>query len=355
MRTQKKLVWILILAIVMTLLPGSGAYAAERQPVYFQVQMGTSAGAPQPIEAKVEAGAGETVYATVSLVNSGSESIDLAGILLGLSYNTKDFSFVSARALLSGTTTERPKEGDIRILNVDTKEGGKIATVGGGSQSVQLVELELKVKNAVPGDVIRMALNEAGRHEYQLVGNDHQVDTPVGEFGAITVAQPLGVEVSGKVALTEKAADVSKATVVLTTNTVGNAASDVYGYITGGNDYVANVEKDGTWSIPTVASGHYTMLIRMPGALYYRKNNMEVAAGEAVVYKDIMLYLGDLNMDGRITLIDQNEVLSSKNYNKTADMAEKEYADLNSDGRITLIDQNIVLSSKNYNKAAVVE
>ena len=164
---------------------------------------------------------------------------------------------------------------------------------------------------------------------------------------------PLGVAVSGRVALT--AGDVSKATVVLIAEgTALNTAAEAYAYEATADDYTAAVGADGTWSMETVAAGTYTLLIRKPGALYYQKNHF-VVGDEPVEYKAVTLPVGDLNLDGKVTATDQNVVLSSKNYNKNAEDAEKAYADLNHDGKVTAADQNTILSSKNYNKSAQVE
>lgn len=352
MRTQKKLVWILILALVMTMLPVSGAYGAEQQPVFFQVQMGTEAGAPKPVGTKVEAGAGETVYATVNLVNGGTESIDLAGILLGLSYKTGDFSFVGAKPLLTDTTVTCPKEGDVRILNVDTKEGGKIATVPGGRQSIQLVELELRVKNITPGASIQLAMNESGNHQYQLVGEEKHVDTPVGEFGAVTVAQPLGVEVTGKVALTLKA-DLTSATVLLTADTIANAKA-AYEYDASKAAYTAEVDADGNYSFPTVTAGIYTMLIRRPGALYYQVNNFQVET-EEVVWKDVTLPVGDLDKNGTVNATDLGVLLNATNFGKSAQEAAVPTSDLDGNKTINATDMGILLNALNFGKNAVIE
>lgn len=192
------------------------------------------------------------------------------------------------------------------------------------------------------------------------VGNDSVeytgIDAAYREI-IITDGTDIGVTVSGNVALT--AGDVSQATVVLTQTTI-EGASDAYRFSAGEADYTATVAADGSYSIPNVEDGPYTVLIRKPGALYYQKDGFKVEASATtdgvVTFKDVTLSVGDLNLDGTINDGDLGELISNANFNKTvADQGVLVICDLNADDSINDGDLGELISSANFNHQAIVE
>lgn len=259
---------------------------------------------------------------------------------------TYDFGRAEERYSSAGSltvTVTNEGEGRVTALKAALEEDEDGAFTIGTPSVSELGSGEKAVFSVSPKTGLKQGVYEAT----VAVSGGNSAPTSFRVTFEVIPSSVTGTAVSGTVDRTV-GKGMAGATVVLTTKTI-TTAKEAYAYKAQAGDFTAVVGEDGSYRIEGVAADTYTMLIRMPGAGYYQKNNFQVG-GEPITYKNVTLYLGDLNGDGRINATDITVVTNGKNYNKRiTDEGVDIGADLNGDGRINATDITSITNAKNYN------
>jgi hypothetical protein len=100
---------------------------------------------------------------------------------------------------------------------------------------------------------------------------------------------------------------------------------------------------DGSYLLPGLSSGAYTVTLRMPGYLEAVRQGVEVIAGAETVLPDVTLRGGDINGDCEVDVFDL--VAVAANFGTSP---REPRADINGDGRVDLRD--LVLVSVNLRR-----
>lgn len=103
-------------------------------------------------------------------------------------------------------------------------------------------------------------------------------------------------------------------------------------------------------SVP--AGAIYDLKIHKAGHTDYWLTGISVE--DALTLDVLKLVSGDVDGDGNVTSLDQNEILRGDTYNRLLENAAVPAADIDGDRLINSMDINTVLSSENYNKGTVI-
>ena len=112
-----------------------------------------------------------------------------------------------------------------------------------------------------------------------------------------------------------------------------------------------------SFSISTVATGTYDLVVTKDGHLTYTVKNVEVGSTDLDLtkrtdkpYSTITLLCGDINGDGNINVTDLNEVWDAANFNKKVSAVDNTLTDINGDGSVNVTDLNVIWDAANFNK-----
>lgn len=112
-------------------------------------------------------------------------------------------------------------------------------------------------------------------------------------------------------------------------------------------------QKTQNFTLTDVPAGEtYDLKITKTGHTEYWLTGIPVE-GDMALNVTPVLSGGDVDGSGKVNSLDQNEILSVNNFNKTVDEAITSAADVDGSGRINALDINVVLSRNNYNKGQI--
>ena len=119
----------------------------------------------------------------------------------------------------------------------------------------------------------------------------------------------------------------------------------------------AAISQSQTLTISGISEGTYKLVISKVAHLKVTIPDVVIDGMDLDLHDDlrdpvkhIIMGVGDLNADGRVTVADKNIVTDIRNYGIDPALAANILADINGDGRITVADKNIITDIRNYGK-----